>query len=70
MTPDLALLLILFAKTDFHGVHASYKIEFPSLAECHKSIQDSKFTIPAAENETTLAFICVPKQEINREPTP
>lgn len=51
----------------FCRTFATYKIEFPSMAECHKAIQNSKFTIPAAENETTLAFICVPKQEINRE---
>ncbi len=61
------LLLVLFSKTDNNGVFADYKLKFPSMKECLEAVSETKFTVPASENETSLAFVCVPEQEITHQ---
>ncbi len=62
-----AILIVLFAKTDNNGVYADYKLSFPSMRLCLDAVAASKFTVPASENETSIAFICVPEQKFKHE---
>jgi hypothetical protein len=63
-----ALLLVLMLKTDHRGVSVDYKFKFPSMEACYEAVENSRITIPAAENETTLSYLCIPAQDVKYDP--
>ena len=62
-----ALLIVLFAKTDNNGVYTDYKISFPTMKLCLDAVESSKMSLPASENETSIALVCVPEQKFKHE---
>ena len=63
----LAILVVLLAKTDNRNINVEYQFQFSTMKACLYSAVNIKITKPAPENETTIAMVCIPEQEIKHQ---